>query len=362
MFIDLPATAHEIRPAIATFGINADGRAELTVSLNLEAALAEIGSGHQDTAESVAAPDYNRLRTLSAAGLSAKFMKFIPSLKNRIVLKLNGRPLVFDAIRVEIPETGDTALARISIITLGASFPDRPRSFSWRFDPALGDSVIRLRNAESEKIIHAEYVRAGQTAGPFALADLVPQSWTQLFTVYLKIGFVHIVPKGLDHILFVLGLFLLSTRLSALLWQVSAFTVGHTMALALSASGVVTVSSAIVEPLIAASIVYVGVENVFTSRLHRWRPLVVFGFGLLHGLGFASVLGEVGLAPGHFLASLLAFNLGVELGQLAVIMTAFLVIGWAAHRTWYRRVISIPASLAIALVAGVWVVQRLGLM
>lgn len=120
-----------------------------------------------------------------------------------------------------------------------------------------------------------------------------------------------------------MGLFLLSTRLTALLWQVTAFTLAHTVTLALGVTGVVAVAPAIVEPLIALSIVYIAAENLITKRLHPWRPVVVLCFGLLHGLGFAGVLEEVGLSANHFVTGLLAFNVGVELGQLAVIAVCF---------------------------------------
>ncbi len=174
----------------------------------------------------------------------------------------------------------------------------------------------------------------------------------------MRVGFLHIVPKGLDHILFVIGLFLLSTRLRALLWQVTAFTVAHTVTLAVGALGIVQISPAIVEPLIAASIVYVAIENLATSRLHVWRPVVVFCFGLLPGFGFAGVLREIGPASGQFVMSLFAFNLGVEFGQLAVIAGSFLVVGWAMKRKWYRRAVVMPASLAIGIVAAIWFAQR----
>jgi hypothetical protein len=148
-------------------------------------------------------------------------------------------------------------------------------------------------------------------------------------------------------------------RLRPLLWQVTAFTLAHTVSLALATLKIVAVPAEIVEPLIAASIVYVAVENILWQKLTPWRPLVVFGFGLLHGLGFASVLGEVGLDPARFLTGLIGFNIGVELGQLAVILGAFLVVGfWFGTRPWYRRAIQIPASVAIALTGGYWFVER----
>ena len=167
------------------------------------------------------------------------------------------------------------------------------------------------------------------------------------------------MPKGLDHILFVVGLFLLSTKLGSLLWQVTAFTLAHTVTLALGILGYVSISPAIVEPLIALSIVYVAVENIMTDKLHRWRPVIVFCFGLLHGLGFAGVLQEIGLSSTHFVTGLIAFNVGVELGQLTVIAICFLAVGfWFGSKLWYRRLITTPASIGIAVIASWWVFER----
>jgi hypothetical protein len=130
--------------------------------------------------------------------------------------------------------------------------------------------------------------------------------------------------------------------------------------LALSSLGYVQLPGSVVEPLIAGSIVFVAVENVLAKgTLSPWRPAVVFGFGLLHGLGFASVLGEFGLPEDAFFPALIGFNIGVELGQLAVIAVAALLLWtWAARQDWYRAAVVIPASLAIAAVGGFWVVER----
>ena len=183
-------------------------------------------------------------------------------------------------------------------------------------------------------------------------------AWGELFS-YVPVGFDHIIPKGLDHILFVLGLFFLTLRVSALLWQISAFTLAHTVTLAAGAMGWVTISGSVVEPLIAASIVFVAVENIFSQKLHRWRPALIFGFGLLHGLGFASVLQEFGLPDGQFIAALIGFNIGVEIGQLTVIACAFLLLGvWFGNKPWYRAYISIPSSCLIALIGAYWVIER----
>jgi HupE / UreJ protein len=188
----------------------------------------------------------------------------------------------------------------------------------------------------------------------------VPPTRGQIARQYLALGYTHILPKGSDHILFVLGIFLLSTRLKPVLLQVTAFTVAHTITLALTIYGVVSLRPAIVEPLIALSIVYVAVENVATSELKPWRIALVFGFGLLHGMGFAGVLSQLGLPRAEFLTALLCFNAGVELGQLSVILAAFVLIGLPFRRMpWYRRRVVIPISVGIAAVGLFWAIQRI---
>lgn len=201
---------------------------------------------------------------------------------------------------------------------------------------------------------------AGQDSPPYRLdRRTTSETPAALWKDYLRLGFEHILPKGLDHILFVLGLFLLTARLKPLLWQVTAFTVAHSVTLALAMLDIVTLPPRVVEPLISLSISYVAVENLLVSELKPWRPAVVFLFGLLHGLGFAGVLHEIGLPQGQLVAALISFNVGVELGQLAVVLIAFAVLGWFRHKAWYRRAVTIPLSALIALVGAYWTVQRL---
>lgn len=114
--------------------------------------------------------------------------------------------------------------------------------------------------------------------------------------------------------------------------------------------GVVSLPSNIVEPLIALSIAWVGIENVWFHRMTLWRPLIVFGFGLLHGLGFADVLREMGLPRDEFLPGLVSFNVGVEIGQLTVIFGAWLLLHWFFKEPWYRKRIADPLSILIAAV------------
>ena len=187
---------------------------------------------------------------------------------------------------------------------------------------------------------------------------LAAMPWQEQFLLFIKAGVEHIIPKGMDHILFVLGLFFYSIMLRPLLWQVTAFTFAHTITLALAASGLVQIPSAIIEPLIALSIVWIAVENCVFKKTSKWRPFIIFSFGLLHGLGFAAVLGEYGLPKGSFVPSLLAFNIGVELGQLLVLLAAIALVWVFRKRSWYRKWIQIPASLMIALVGLFWFIER----
>lgn len=178
--------------------------------------------------------------------------------------------------------------------------------------------------------------------------------------LYLKLGYQHILPLGLDHILFVMSLFLLSPKLKPVLWQSLAFTVAHSVTLGLAMYSVVKPSSRIVEPLIALSILYVALENIFSPRLKASRIGVVFSFGLVHGLGFASSLSDLGLPSNSFLTSLLMFNVGVELGQVTVILAAwFLIERWFKNKESYRKYAVIPLSVLIALTAAFWTVQRI---
>ena len=222
-----------------------------------------------------------------------------------------------------------------------------------------GFFVLKLRN-EGQKSPVIQWLEGGKDSAPFLLDQtVVPPSRWRIVRLYLSLGYSHIIPKGLDHVLFVLGIFLLAVELKPVVWQVTAFTLAHTITLALTVYGVVSLRSSVVEPLIALSIVYVAVENVFPARLHAWRPLVVFCFGLLHGMGFAGVLTEIGLPRSEFVPALVSFNLGVEGGQLTVILAAFLGFGLRfRRRPWYRYRIVIPGSLAIAAVGLYWSILR----
>jgi hypothetical protein len=237
--------------------------------------------------------------------------------------------------------------------------PESARTIAFRNDARFGPWACAVRH-EGETGEKIAFLRAGQPMTPVELREgFAPKPALATIAEFVGFGFTHILPLGLDHVLFVLGLFLASTRLRPLLLQVTAFTVAHTVTLGLSATGVVRLPASIVEPLIAASIVYVAVENLCKRDVGWRRVLLVFAFGLLHGLGFAGALAELGLPPGRKAVALVSFNIGVELGQLAVMLTAWVLLALPfKDKPWYRARIVVPASFAIAAVGAYWAVTR----
>ena len=183
--------------------------------------------------------------------------------------------------------------------------------------------------------------------------------WPKQLALYLRLGFRHIVPEGADHILFVLGLFFLGITWRKLLSQTTVFTIAHATTLFLSTYGIFSLPSRYVEPAIALSIAFIAIENVVKPQLGPGRLAIVFGFGLIHGLGFASSLSDIPFPKVDFVVALLGFNFGVDLGQLFVIALGFLAVGWFRNRPWFRGRIAIPCSLAIAAVGLFWAVQRI---
>ncbi len=177
--------------------------------------------------------------------------------------------------------------------------------------------------------------------------------------VYLKMGFAHIIPLGFDHILFILGVFLLKPELKTVIWQATAFTIAHSITLGLAIYGFISPSAGFIEPVIALSIVFIAIENIIAVDLKWWRVILIFLFGLIHGCGFAGVLAETGLPKNDFLLALLSFNGGVELGQISIILVAWLIsIRFLNDRHWYRTRVTIPLSLCISLIAIYWTVER----
>jgi len=350
------ARAHEIRPTIADVEVGTD-QVRLTLRLTLETLLAGIDLDTvQDTNDAPEAALYDQFRAMAPDRLEAALRADWPRIARGFLIEVNGQRLTPEIATVDIPAPGDLELPRDSILTVRADLPPGDAGVRLGLAPGYGTFVPRQIGGGEDA--YEGFLNGGELTPELPRADVLTEGAGAVFLRYVVAGFEHIVPLGIDHVLFVLGLYFFATRLGPLLWQVSAFTVAHTITLALAATGTVSVPASVVEPLIAATIVYVGVENTLGWGNVRGRTALVFAFGLLHGLGFASVLGDYGIASDRFAVALIGFNIGVEFGQLAVIAIAFALTGWFIARPWYRKMIAVPASLAIAAVGAYWVVER----
>ena len=348
--------AHELRPAVAEVLVT---KSQIKVKLltTVETLLAGIDlSQVTDTDEAPEAEVYDQLRSLSDFALAQLVKREWTNLEKGMLIDGADR-FVLQSVKVveekNIDLPRETMIEMVAKLTPGTG----PVSFGW----ISKNGGLVVRNGTGDNA-YAAFLEDGELSIPFPRMGNIVESVTAVFGRFLVEGFEHIIPKGLDHILFVLGLFLFSLAWRPLLAQVTLFTLAHTVTLGLATLGFFTIPAthmSLVEALIAVSIVYVALENVVRPKLGWWRLLVVFGFGLLHGLGFASVLGDLGLAEGRFILSLIAFNVGVEFGQLAIIVCAYIIFTLPFGQSdAYRRFIVIPGSLAIALVGLWWTLER----
>lgn len=245
------------------------------------------------------------------------------------------------------------------------NIPENMNTVTLRFSPLLGNVILKVVRPEQEILSTAALSNGYQISTVNTKREDRSNTLTKILTLasdYLYQGFVHILPRGLDHILFVLALFLFAKRRSTLIWQISAFTLAHTITLALGIYGIISLPSNIVEPLIALSIVYVGLENIYrakNNKISHSRMPIIFAFGLLHGLGFASVLADVGLPQSQYALSLISFNIGVELGQLTVIALAFICLLPFRAKNWYQTKLVLTLNVAIAIIASYWLIERI---
>ncbi|MFL3647599.1 MAG: HupE/UreJ family protein [Oceanospirillaceae bacterium] len=359
------ADAHQLRPAIVNLEFTQNGWVKVHIQTNIESLIAGIDSSHDDTDDSPQTELYNQLRALSSEQLTREFKLLEESIISQLNLAFDGVKSDLSLVRLDIPVIGNLDKSRLSDLHLLAFIPnpsdsDKPE-VTWQYPKKFGNNVAHFYYDQTPQEKTSHWLTDGVMSPPFELnAAYTPKPFTQVAAEYTVLGFEHIVPKGIDHILFVLGLFLLSVKLRPLLLQVTAFTLAHSITLGLTIYGVISLPPSIVEPLIALSIVAVGIENIFVKTVKIRRIVVVFLFGLLHGMGFAGVLSQLGLPESDFVTALVFFNIGVEAGQLFVIAVAFLCVFWLLkNQQLYRQWVVIPVSALISLIGLYWTYERL---
>ena len=363
--LGVTARADVVKPALVEISVFTDERVEIEIRTSLEALLTGINARFRNTTESPNAEAYDRLRNLPPADLKSVFETFHSELLDGLWLRGDGADIALTITDVEVGPIGYTQVPRPSIIYLSGTVSRSVESLQWYYSAKFSDQAVRVRQVDllNERWHWSphQWIRDDVPMRPVSLAEVfTAPKWTDTAWTYGEAGFIHILPRGLDHILFILGIFLISMKLRPLLWQVTMFTVAHSLTLTLGVLGWVNLPPQWVEPLIALSIAYVAIENLFAHRLSRLRLPVVFLFGLLHGLGFAETLTAFGLPKESFIWALLWFNVGVEAGQVALLIMAFFTLTvWFQSERLYRLWVVIPGSLAVGGIGAYWFIERL---
>jgi len=359
------STADIVKPALVEISVYANGTYRIELRASIEAILTGINSAYKNTQDSPFAEAYDELRALPPAELAEKFEAFKPTLLNEIKLELDQQPSQLHITRVEIPEAGYTKVPRISLIMMEGEIDRQIKQLSWYYPARFSDNAVRVRQVdrENEKWHWSQWqwIRDDSVSQNFSLQEVFTEARTSdIIIEYVLAGFDHIIPKGLDHILFILGIFLLGMQLKPIVMQATMFTLAHSITLSLSMLGIFSLPASIVEPLIALSIAYIGFENLYAHKLGTSRLAIVFAFGLLHGMGFASVLADFGMPEGSYAAALISFNIGVELAQLAILVIAYVCIThWFNDKQTFYKYVTAPGSLFIGIIGLYWTWDRL---
>lgn len=358
-------SADVVKPALIEISMITTGEISIEIRASIEALLTGINGQYKNTQDAPSAEEYDVYRKMQADQLQSAFEGFKTEFLSGIDLKLDESSVPLNIVEVKIPEPGYTKVPRISLIVLKGEADRNHHQLTWYYPARFGDHATRVKQVDPQQEAwhwsDHQWIRDDVYTEPYALDQLFTrQSLYSVVKTYVVAGFEHILPLGTDHILFVLGIFLLSTQIKPLLWQVTMFTLAHSITLSLSMLNIFSLPPRVVEPLIALSIAYVAVENVFRPQLHNSRLYIVFAFGLLHGLGFASVLSDFGMPKDDFALALVFFNVGIEFGQIAVIAIAWLALAvWFKSQQLYRQVVVVPLSLMISAVGLYWFWERL---
>ena len=351
--------AHGIKPSIVEYRIS-DKNIEVNLFINAEVFLSGIdASKFLDTAKAPEAELYDELRKLNVHKLESKITASINKLKDSIFLKVDQKLLSLNLNKISVQDDESKEKIRITKITFKTTTPKEGQyiTFSWKKE--LGSLIFRDFSIEKDNDgkAYSKWLKAGEETNPISISGTTSHVSTMVWSA-IKQGIKHIIPGGLDHILFVLGLFFFSYKIGPLLSQVTIFTIAHSITLILGSLGYIYVPPVFVEAIIAATIVWIGLENVIRTKLNISRIGIIFCFGLLHGLGFANMFTELGLEGSDYLINLFSFNIGVEIGQLIVLAPFILIRPILSRISWYRLIISIPASIMIALVGIKMFVER----
>ncbi len=362
LFASTLLQADVIKPVLVEVSFYQNKTAEISIDLSLEGAISGIGTQYKNTIDSPNATQYDALRALEPDILRERFKDFEGEFLNSFEFIVNDKVQKLALKNTKIDIIGYKKRPRKTVLIYQVKLNEWPKTLTWQYGKIYGDSALRWQMYKKDEYNWSQWqwLRDGNSSGIIDINHAEPVGIIQRFVEFVKIGFNHVIPLGWDHILFIIGM-----PLSSLLWRrllvlVSSFTLAHTLTLGLAMFGLVEISPRIIEPLIAFSIAYVAIENLIIKQSIKRKTLVVFVFGLIHGLGFASMLKSFEMTTEYFSTTLIGFNVGVELAQIVIIFTVVLVlIILRALKFNYRKLAIIPTSIIIALIGFYWGIERL---
>ena len=357
--------AHEIKPSILDF--NYDGNyLNIEIRLNAELILSKIDASKiSNTNSSSLSEIYDELRRLDIKDLENIFLKSWNEISSNIDIKINNTPKQIDLIKIDIEDIDNFEISRDTIIYLSVLLDENAEYLTFNWIKNYGPIILRENNSsKSEDELVTEYLTPGSESNQIYLKKTNLISNFKNLSNFFVLGIQHIIPKGLDHILFIFGLFLFSLSIKKLITQITIFTIAHSITLIFVSLSLININPQIVEPIIALSIVYVGIENIFKNYIKEYfRYIVILFFGLLHGLGFALVLSDIGYRSSTLFLNLISFNIGIEVAQISIILFLYIFIGIKfSTNKYYRRVFQIPSSILIALIGLYWFFERINIL
>lgn len=352
--------AHDLPHALAEVRIAPGGTLDVALRVHLTPMI--LGAPQAAPDEAAA----GRLAALSDAEIAARGAAVERQLAEMLTLRADRR--VIEDLTISFPSPADVRAEALTPrgspqpsapIRIAARTPPGTVAIDIALPPSLGPAFVSVRYPDGRTVTAP--LTDGQQSPAFRLAG--PRPWldaAQEALRFLRLGFGHIVPGGPDHLLFIIALAMGAPRFGPLARLVTTFTVAHSITLSLAALGFVAAPAALVEPAITLSIALAALMSLRGPEAVGWgRLALVFGFGLLHGLGFAAALRDAGLPRGSEVAALAAFNIGVEVAQLAVIATVVVALRLAARVSLDPQRLRRPVALSAALIGVVWTAHRI---
>ncbi len=358
------SNSHEIKPSIADFTYD-ENYLNFKIRLNAELILSNIDASKvSNTDSSSLSETYDKLRVLESKNLEQIFQNSWDEIRSNIEIKINNESKQINLIKIKVENIKNFEISRDTNVYFRVLLDNNSEQFTFKWIKNYGPIILRENNnnkAENELV--TEYLQSGIISNQISFKENNFSNILNSFSKFFVLGVQHIIPKGLDHILFIFGLFLFSTSLKKLITQITIFTIAHSITLIFVSLSLMKINPQIVEPIIALSIFYVGLENIFKNYIKEYlRYVIILFFGLLHGLGFALVLSDIGYRSSDLFINLISFNIGIEVAQISIVLILYLLItiNFANNKN-YRIFFQIPSSMLISTIGLYWFLERINI-